>query len=257
MRRFVNTLTTIAALFLANMKTHHAEAKKTLMMAFFMAFQNMIFFSMWIVFFSSIQQVKGWQLSEVALMFGVIATAVGLSLTAADGVRTLTMKILDGSIDAYLTKPRHPLPFILLSRSGAASLGDLLSGPIFVFTLGKASLAQAPFLLLLALLSAVIFLSAIVMFYSLAFWVTRGSRFSDQLFETLIIFSSVPQHAQPFGIKFVMFSVLPAGFITMMPVALLHRFNGLDLALLAGGAVFYALLAVLVFNAGVRRYVSG
>ena len=117
-------------------------------------------------------------------------------------------------------------------------------------------MAQLPQLFLLCLLAAIIFLAATVMFYSLTFWLRRGNRLSEQLFEILIMFSCTPQHAQPIGIKFVLFSVMPAGFISLIPVSLVQRFDIVQYAILIAATAFYSVLAVLVFNAGLRRYVS-
>lgn len=257
MDKFVRQLGYIEALVRANLRAHHAEIRRLITMSCVMFVQNLMFFTMWIVFFGSIRQVKGWQLGDVGLMFGTIATACGLALLTADGVRTIAMKIQDGSIDGYLTRPRHALPALLLSRSNSASLGDILTGPVYWFVFGGASLSQLPIMICLTLLSATVFLSALVVFYSLAFWLQRGGRFSDQLFEVLIIFSSIPQHAQSLGTKVVMFSILPAGFISLVPASLMHHFNFEQFTLLVGAAALYACIALCFFNAGVRRYITG
>ena len=53
-----------------------------------------------------------------------------------------------------------------------------------------------------------------------------------------------------------MFTIMPAGFISLIPVFLLSSFDVLTFAVLTCAALIYAALAVLVFNAGLRRYVS-
>lgn len=253
----LNMLSCSFALFCANARSHYAEIGKTLVMSFSMLVQNLIFFAMWVVFFVSISQVKGWQLKDVALLIGIIGSSVGISLFVADGIRTTAQRVLDGSIDVLLTRPRHPLPALLFSRSYVSCLGDALSGPILWFTIGDATLAQVPLLLCLTLLSGTIFLSTIIVFYSLAFWIGKSSRFSDQLLETLIIFSTVPQHGQSLGIKIVMYSLLPAGFITLMPVSLLRNFDLSTFAFFVFSSILYVVVSVVVFNAGVKRYVAG
>jgi ABC-2 type transport system permease protein len=247
----------ILALFRANMRAHHAEKRRTIVLGGFMLLQNLMFFTLWIVFFGSVGQVKGWHLQDVALMYGTLATAVGFTVFACDGVRTIAFRIQDGSIDSFLTTPRHSLPALLLSRSNPASLGDILSGPIYWFWFGDATIAQLPELIMLSLFGSIIFLSALIAFYSIPFWLQRSGRFADQLFEMLIIFSSIPQHAQPIGMQFVMFSVMPAGFISLIPISLLHDFNVPMFILLAAMAAIYPALAVLIFNKGVKRYTLG
>jgi len=257
MKLFSRRFDYIAALLRANFRAHHADIRRTLLLGGFMFVQNLMFFMIWVIFFGSISQVKGWRLGDVGLMCGIVATAVGLVMFAADGVRTIALKVQDGSMDGFLIQPRHPLPALLLSRSNAASIGDMISGPVFWFAFAGAPLSQLPVILGLTLLSAVIFLSALVAFYSLAFWLQRSGRFSDQLFEMLVIFSSIPQHAQSMSTKLVMFSILPAGFIGLLPVSLLHHFDGLGFLMLIGAAIVYAVIAVGIFNAGVKRYVRG
>ena len=79
---------------------------------------------------------------------------------------------------------------------------------------------------------------------------------SDQLFEILIISATVPQHGQPLAIKLVLFSAIPAGFISLTPVALMQNFDAFLLAGLVAAALAYAAAAVLVFNAGLKRYIA-
>ena len=90
----------------------------------------------------------------------------------------------------------------------------------------------------------------------MVFWLPNGGRFSDQLFEILIISATVPQHGQPLAIKLVLFSAIPAGFISLTPVSLMQNFDALVLAGLVAAALAYATAAVLVFNAGLKRYIA-
>ncbi len=246
----------ILTLFRFNLRAHHADIGRSFKLGAFMFTQNLLFFAMWLVFFGAVRDVRGWKLQEVALMYGTIATACGLALLVADGIRSLALKIEDGSIDAYLTRPCHALPMVLFSRSNAASLGDLASGPVYWFIFGGMGWTDIPALLVFSILGSIIFLSALVMIFSLAFWVPRGGRFADQLFEMLIISCTIPQHAQIFAVKLVMFTILPAGFISLVPVTLLSHFDAGLAAGLVGVAAVYATLAIAVFNAGVRRYVA-
>ncbi|MBV8061150.1 MAG: ABC-2 family transporter protein [Alphaproteobacteria bacterium] len=246
----------IGTLIGINMRAHHGDVKRTVSLGLAMLFQNLMFFTLWVIFFHTVQQVKGWQLADLGLMYGTVATAVGLTIFMADGVRTIGTKIQNGSIDGLLARPRHALLPLILSRSNSASLGDILSGPIYWFLFGHATASQIPLLLVITVMASSIFLSSLVIFYSMPFWVSNSQRFPDQMFDILIIFCSIPQHAQTDAVKVVMFSLLPAGFISLIPVGLLHQFDARMLALMMAATLFYGVLAVIIFNAGVRRYVQ-
>jgi ABC-2 type transport system permease protein len=54
-----------------------------------------------------------------------------------------------------------------------------------------------------------------------------------------------------------MFTVVPAGFISHLPVELLRSFDVSRLLVVLGFASFSVLLAATVFRIGLRRYESG
>ena len=195
----MSALAYVAALIKAGLAEHRADLKRTAMLSAVMFVQNFLFFVLWILFFNSVGEIRGWRLEEVSLLYGLVAAAVGLALFFCDGARTLPFRVQDGSLDAFITSPRHPLPALLLSRSSAASLGDVVSAPVYWFVIADAPLDQLPLLLALSLIGAVIFVAVMVMFTSMALWLPRSGRFSDQLFEMLIIFMVIPQHRQPAG----------------------------------------------------------
>jgi ABC-2 type transport system permease protein len=54
-----------------------------------------------------------------------------------------------------------------------------------------------------------------------------------------------------------MFTLIPAGVITYLPVQLIHQFSWLQLLLLVSSASGFFALAFGVFYLGLRRYESG
>ena len=72
-----------------------------------------------------------------------------------------------------------------------------------------------------------------------------------------ILLSSYPGSIWYGPIKLMVFSLLPAGFIVLLPVQLL-RVPDLQIVLaLSVAAVGYLTVALLLFNAGLRRYRRG
>jgi len=242
------------ALMRANMLSYAPEKKRLFIMSFFMMVQNAMFFVLWGIFFGSVSEVKGWQLEDVARMYGIVAFSVGASLFFFNGVRSIAYRINDGTLDGFITKPRAVLPALLMSSSLPASIGDMAFAPIVWITFGNLAWGEVPLLLFVSLISVVIFLSMTIIIFSAAFWLKGQTRFSEQLFEMLIISSSMILRGQPFGVRLVIFTILPAGFITYLPTQLVRDYDGVTMAVLLAAALFYAGLATLIFKAGLRRY---
>jgi len=255
MKRVGKQIAYLWALTVANLATYRTQWKRLLFMSFFMMLQNSMFFVLWIIFFQNVSNLKGWGLVEVARMFGVAATSIGLSCFFFKGVRSIAFRVQDNSLDLFLTRPRSVLPMLMLSDSSPASLGDILYGPLMWATLGDISWHQAPHLLVLCLLSATVFTAIVLIIHSIAFWLKNGStRFSDQLFECLLIFSTIVQHGQPLGVQLIMYTIMPVAFVTILPTQLINTFQPLLFAQLLAGTLFFVFLSIWIFNAGLRRY---
>ena len=54
-----------------------------------------------------------------------------------------------------------------------------------------------------------------------------------------------------------LFTLLPAGFVGYIPVRVVQAPSVVDVILLAGGAITFLGLAIVVFEYGLRRYASG
>lgn len=151
----------------------------------------------------------------------------------------------------------HPLLHTVASRTWAAGWGDLGSALLFLAwsgTLHPGSLAAT---LLAVAVSATVFLASGVLIHSAAFWLGRIDTLARQLFEFLITFSLYPRPLFAGPLKWLLFTVVPAGFIGYLPVELVRSFTWTGLAAAVGGAVLYASLALAVFSRGLRRYESG
>ena len=55
----------------------------------------------------------------------------------------------------------------------------------------------------------------------------------------------------------VLFTVIPGGFIAYVPVRFLREWQPWQFGALLGASLFYATLAVVAFQRGLRRYESG
>src|SRR5262249_22711193 len=138
-----------------------------------------------------------------------------------------------------------------------SGFGDLISGLIFVAWSGQISWRVLPFVFVVIVASALIFVACGIVFFSLAFWLGRVETVATQLWELLITFSLYPEPLFGGTLRLVLFTVLPAGFVGYMPVRLLRAPSLGNVAILLVVAIAYVCLAIVIFNRGLRRYASG
>jgi ABC-2 type transport system permease protein len=222
-----------------------------------MTLNNGFILLLWFLFFAGFRSVGGWQLADVALMIGILATTVGVAGVFAGGYRDMAAAILRDEVAALLTQPRAVLPRLLASESIANAWGDVVTG--IVLLVRFAALRWSDLAVLASALcgSLAVFLATGVLFASLAFWVRGARRVARDEVDFIILLSSYPGSIYSGVMKMVVYTLVPAGFVVLVPVAFLRHPSVAGGAVLAGAAVAYGGIAVAVFLAGLRRYRHG
>ena len=221
-----------------------------------MFFQNLMFFLFWVLFFSDIQDVGGWGLPQVAVFQGAATLGVGLAFLFANGARWIANVVISGEMDIYLVRPRAPLLQVLTLHSDPSTIGDIVFGIVLILAFGRLDLAGVLFALACAVCIAVLFVSVSVLFDSVIFYSRAGREVSQTLFRTVMTLSTIPQHTQGVAFKVLLYTLLPAGFMVILPVEAVRRQSFGLLGLLAAASLAYTLLSMAVFNRGLRRYTS-
>jgi ABC-2 type transport system permease protein len=247
----------LGALFFTNLKSVTALRGSFLLSMTFMALNNFTFFVFWWVLFGRVGTVRGWQMADVELLFGVSAAGFGLMQAVAGGAIHLGRFIEDGALEPLLTQPKPILPYVLGCRSQASGFGDMASGVFLVVHSGYVGWTSLPLLVVCVLASAVAFTATAVVLFSLAFWVKHSQVLSRQLLDILITVSLYPDPLFGGVLRLLLFTVLPAGIVAYLPMHALREGSLVDLGVLLAAVAAYVWLAVRVFNAGLRRYSSG
>lgn len=246
-----------SALFVTNLRATLALRGAFWFAAVMMLLNNLLYFSIWWIFFDRFDEIRGWRFGDMAALFGVVAAGFGCAVVFAGGVRDLGRYIIDGELDGFLTQPKPPLLHALGSQSRASGWGDIASGLFLIGISGVVRPASAPLVLVAVASSAAVFTATGVILHSSAFWLGRTDSLARQFWEFQIAFSSYPRVIFGGVLKVLLFTVIPAGFIGFLPAELLRDFTWLGLAAVLGGASAYVLLAFAVFGRGLRSYESG
>ena len=180
------------ALVATNFKATVALRGAFVIQVVFMALNNFTFFIFWWALMQHVTTLRGWQLGDIQMLFGMVAAAFGLTVTVAGGVRHLGRFIEDGDLDTLLTQPKPVLVNALGLRSQPSGFGDLVSGLIFIVWSGQISWSRLPIVVVVIAASAVIFVACGTVFFSLAFWLGRVETVATQLWELLVTFSLYP-----------------------------------------------------------------
>lgn len=246
----------ILALASANLRSATASPWTFAALAAFMAANNLLWFTLWWLFFGVAGDVRGWTLADVGTLYGIVAVAFGVYTTFFGGARNLAQLVLDGGLDVYLGRPRSPLLGILFSRCDPTGVGDILSGAALIAWAARET-EMVVLALALAALGASVVVATYVAINCLVFWCTARTSFFDQLFECFLMLASMPHLGLPAAAKVLAYTALPAAFVGQLPVEILRDFSYGKLAAVVAAAIVFPLLAGVLFRVGLKRYSSG
>jgi ABC-2 type transport system permease protein len=251
------TLRFARALIATNLKASMILRGAFTMQVVFMALNNITFFVFWWILMRRVPEIRGWRLPQIQVLFGTVAVAVGLAITVAGGVRHLGRLIDEGELDVLLVQPQPVLLHAVGLRSQASGFGDMLSGLALIGWSGQVSWFDAPRVGLAIVAGALVFAASGIIFFSAAFWLGKVESVARQLWELLITFSLYPEPLFGGVLRLVLFTLVPAGWVGYVPARLAQQASVGQALLLTAVAGTYVLLAIIVFDRGLRHYASG
>jgi ABC-2 type transport system permease protein len=245
------------ALVATSVRSAMAERGAFLMRVILMAVNNAIFFTFWIVLLSRVPRIRGYALGDVAVLYGIVAVAHGLAVFLAGGIQYLARVIHDGELDALIAQPKPTLLYAVGLRSQPSGLGDIVSGLVMVALSGRVSPIGIPVVIVAAISGAVVLAATAVLVHSAAFWLGHTESASRQLYEVTLMFSLYPDTLFTGPMRWILFTVIPAGFVGYLPAQLIRAPAVWTAVAIGAGVSAYALVAAWVFERGLRVYSSG
>ena len=245
------------ALVSTSVRSALAERGAFFMRVVLMAVNNAIFFTFWIVLLSRVPRIRGYALGDVAVLYGIVAVAHGLAVFVAGGIQYLARVIHDGELDALIAQPKPTLLYAVGLRSQPSGLGDIVSGLVMIGLSGRVTLMGIPVVIVAGIAGAVVLVSTAVLVHSAAFWLGRTESASRQLYEVTLMFSLYPDTLFTGPIRWMLFTVIPAGFVGYLPAELIRTPAAWTAVAIAAGVTAYTVAAAWVFERGLRVYSSG
>jgi ABC-2 type transport system permease protein len=211
----------------------------------------------WTFFFTRFPVLRGWTLRDVMTLWAVVTAGFGIAFGVMGNAHQLASLITQGELDLWLFHPRSVLPHLLVGRSVPTAWGDAAFGYVVYFALVRPDFAHLALFVLLTFIVAVAFVGLGVMAGSLAFFIGNANALSEQWKFAVITFATYPPTLFDGIVKVLLFTLVPAGFISYLPVETLRSFSVWNLLAAICGAIALLAAGVWVFHRGLRRYESG
>lgn len=240
-----------------NLSSAMAYRQSFLMQSTFMLLNDIFLLFFWWVLLQVVPDIGGADMSQIWLLFGLSAGGYGLLVVLFGNTFNLSRLISEGQLDYYLALPKNTLLHVLVSQTNFSGLGDLVFG-LAIGAMGCLANGASYLLFLFFLLTSAAILGAfVVIVQSMAFFMGRSEAVSQQVSQSILSLSMYPGGIYRGFSRFLITFIIPAGLMVHLPVDTLLHYRPRTAALVLLAAVSLWLLAVLVFQAGLRRYESG
>jgi len=218
---------------------------------------NCVWVVFWGLFFTRFPVLRGWDVRDVITIWALAASGYGLAHAIYGNALHLANLIAQGQLDVWMLYPRALLPHLLLGRMSATAWGDALFGYAVYIALVRPDFGRLLLFVALSLSAAVLFVGFSVLSGSLGFFLGNSATLTEQWRMAMITLSTYP--ATLFGgtVKLLLYTLVPAAFVTYLPIVALRDLSLVDAALTVAGSFAFLLLSAAVFYTGLRRYESG
>lgn len=157
----------------------------------FMMFNNATFIVQWVILLRLREDVGGYTMREVMLLWGLAASSFGLSHLLFSRVFSLPELIVNGKLDAYLVQPKNVLLSVMTSATSASAIGDFLYGLVLI-CIFCFSVRRLLLFLLFTVTGALIMTNFALLMGSLTFWFVRAEMLGSNIVASAITFATYP-----------------------------------------------------------------
>lgn len=221
----------------------------------FMVLNNATFIIQWLLLFHLKKNIGGFNLNDIMVLWGFAASTYGLSHIFFQQAYGLPSLIMNGKLDSFLVQPKNVLLSVISSGTNSSAIGDVIYGYL-VFIIFKFSPANLLMFTVLSIFGSLTMTAFAIIAGSISFWIVRGDMIAENLVNIMINFSTYPDTIFKEGVRLLLYTVVPVGFVIYLPMKIVLHFNLLLLLAVIGFSGFIILLAFFIFYRGLKRYTS-
>lgn len=228
-----------------------------LLQMFGMALNDVAMIFFWGVFFTQFPPLNGWALHDVLTLYAMLAANYAVGNIIFGNCFNLARIIVTGGLDYYMALPASPLLHVLVSHMEVPAWGDLFFGIVLFAILWGANPAAWLLFLTCAVIGTFALVAFAVVLGSLAFYLGNADSLSGLGINAITTFSVYPIDLFPMALRLLLYTLIPAAFLSSIPATLVRGFDWSMLLAYAAGGLALLLGARWVFYRGLRRYESG
>ena len=221
----------------------------------FMILNNASFIIQWLVIYSIKDNIAGYNLKDIILLWGLAACTYGVSRFFFKNSFNLSEVITNGKLDAFLVQPKDVLLSVITSDVEVSAIGDIIYGYIMLIVYGI-TLKNFFLFTIFALSGGLIIVSITVIFSSLSFWFRKADMICDTANSLMINFATYPSGIFKGIAKIILYTIVPVGMSTYLPIEVIRSFNLFHFLIVILVCSFLITLSYIIFNKGLRRYSS-
>lgn len=252
-----NNLSVMKAYFLLNLSASMEYRTSFLIQMVGMMLNNVSFAFFWWLLFWRFPDIGGYGYGDVMMLWAISSAGFGVCFILFGNSGRLVEMIVTGELDSYLLQPKNVLLSAISSKTVVSAWGDLVYGFILFFIIRGLDIGALLLFIGFTLTAALILGAVLISFNALAFWFGDMRSLGGLVLEFMITFTIYPAGIFDGFAKFVLFSVLPAGFVTMIPVQVMKNFELKWVILTLIVTAVWVFLAFFIFGKGLKKYESG
>ena len=221
----------------------------------FMILNNASFIIQWLVIYSLKDNIGGYQLKDIILLWGIASSTYGIARFFFKKAFNLSETIINGKLDSFLVQPKNVLISCITTDVEVSAIGDMIYGLIMLIIYGI-NIKNFILFTIFSISGGFMLVSISVILSSLSFWFTKTDLIADTINSQMVNFATYPDSIFKGIAKIILYTIVPVGFVNYLPIHIINEFNLKLFLILICVSMLFILIAFKVFYKGLKRYSS-